>query len=335
MERILEMIREAAAAPTPRDRVYRYVELFLDQFALAQRGKARPLAVLSEMRTLEESVREPLFKRYQQVFREVRALFGPAETGDEKRIGTARAQLLNEALFWAAMWLQRFPLGDLPNIRRRFLDILENGIVAPSADADPLAVTLKDCAETYAHREFLRVASRLINDIGYKGASVDRIVADLKVTKGSFYHHLGAKDDLILGCYRHDYARMRLLFTTMEEADLPISQRLAGLVATAMNWQFEGDHPLLRTTALQAMPSSVRGVGIEWFDRTTHMLSGFLVDGMREGSIRIIDPMIAGNVIVSTINSAYDMRSWAGKQPREQAIATYGNLLLKGIFPQD
>ena len=333
MSRLSGMVREAAEAPTPKERVARYAELYLDQFACARRGQGRPLAVLSEMRTLEESVRDPLIRQYQEVFRAVRELFGPADTQERKRTGAAKAQFLNEALFWSAMWLRRYPLGDLHNIRRRFLDILENGIVAPGSAGPLKPVALQGCEETYARREFLRVASRLINDIGYKGASVDRIVGDLKITKGSFYHHLAAKDDLILGCYRHDYARLRVLFTTMEQAELPVSARLAGIVATAMNWQFEGDHPLLRTTALQAMPVAVRGVGIEWFDRTAHLLSGFLVDGMREGSIRIIDPMIAGHVTISTINSAYDLRSWAGKQQRDQAIGTYAGLLMNGLFP--
>jgi hypothetical protein len=53
---------------------------------------------------------------------------------------------------------------------------------------------------------------------------------------------------------------------------------------------------------------------------------------MRDGSIRIVDPMIAANIIISTINSAYDLRGWARRQPREEAIHSYTGVLMAGLF---
>ena len=52
---------------------------------------------------------------------------------------------------------------------------------------------------------FLLAATRLINQLGYRGASVQRIASELNVTKGSFYHHLDAKDDLVAACYRRSF----------------------------------------------------------------------------------------------------------------------------------
>ena len=43
---------------------------------------------------------------------------------------------------------------------------------------------------------FLLAATKLMNREGYRGASVDKISAELKVTKGSFYHHNADKDEL-------------------------------------------------------------------------------------------------------------------------------------------
>ena len=48
-------------------------------------------------------------------------------------------------------------------------------------------------------------ATRLINELGYRGASVQRIASELNVTKGSFYHHLDAKDDLVIECYKRSF----------------------------------------------------------------------------------------------------------------------------------
>ena len=57
-------------------------------------------------------------------------------------------------------------------------------------------------------RAFLLAATRLINELGYRGASVQRIASELNVTKGSFYHHLDAKDDLVAACYRRSFDRI-------------------------------------------------------------------------------------------------------------------------------
>jgi tetratricopeptide (TPR) repeat protein len=48
---------------------------------------------------------------------------------------------------------------------------------------------------------FLTAATRLINQRGYRGASVDKISQQLNVTKGSFYHHHETKEELIGACF--------------------------------------------------------------------------------------------------------------------------------------
>ena len=48
---------------------------------------------------------------------------------------------------------------------------------------------------------FLQAATFLINEQGYRGASVEKISARLNVTKGSFYHYNDNKDDLVANCF--------------------------------------------------------------------------------------------------------------------------------------
>lgn len=332
INRLGDMVAKAAEAPTPHARVARYVELYFDALALAMLGRERPMAFLSEIRTLEDEAKQALIAQYQGVFRSVRLLFGDVASPEEKRVGTARAQLLNEALFWASKWLQRYPLGDLANIRRRTINILERGIATPGRGMMFDIVNPDAPVASSPQHDFLQVASRLINDIGYKGASIDRIVTELKITKKSFYYHLDAKDDLILACYREDYQRLGRLPGLIDAKGRSVGDRLSIGIASAVSLQFDGTHPLLRITALQAMPETVRKVAIERFERSAIWLSGLLVDGMEDGSIRTVDPMIAANVIISAINSAYDLRSWARRQERDLAISTYVSSLLGGLF---
>jgi hypothetical protein len=108
--------------------------------------------------------------------------------------------------------------------------------------------------------------------------------------------------------------------------------RLASAIASAIAVQLYVEYPFLRSTALQAIPGPLREIALEQATRTSLWLTGVLVDAMQAGSARIIDPVIASHLIMSTVNSAYDMRHWARRQPREVAIETYTANLFCGLF---
>lgn len=333
LARLEAMVADAAREATPEARVERYVRLHFDSHAAFLRGRARPLAILSEIRALDEATRLPLLAHYQRIFRGVRGFFGASDDEARKRVLTARAQMLNEALFWSVLWLGQYAIGDFDTVRRRTIDILRHGIAAPDERWDPSIIDPEDDETGPAGRTaFLRVATRLINDIGYRGASIERIAAELNVTKGSFYHHVDAKDDLVLACFRDSYARMLRIFEIARARGLTGWTRLAAGIASSLDLQFGGSYPLLRTTALQAMPTPVRDHALVLSQRTALRLTGLIVEGIAEGSIRPIDPLIASQLIMSTINSAYDIRGWASRQPRPQAILTYASALSGGIF---
>ncbi len=59
---------------------------------------------------------------------------------------------------------------------------------------------------------------------------------------------------------------------------------------------------------------------------------GTLVDGARDRTINIVDPMIASQLILSTLNSAYDLKGWAASLPRAHAVALYAATLVDGVF---
>ena len=97
--------------------------------------------------------------------------------------------------------------------------------------------------------------------------------------------------------------------------------------------QFYGDSPLLRTTALYALPPDVRAGVIERSNRMARRYAGVLIDGITESSIKAIDPLIAAQMIMATLNTAYEMRRWAEVQSPEQAIKTYASIITRGLIP--
>ena len=55
----------------------------------------------------------------------------------------------------------------------------------------------------------MRVATLLVNEQGYHGASIDKISAQLHVTKRSCCHHNDNKQDLIFTCFERTFAVLR------------------------------------------------------------------------------------------------------------------------------
>ena len=332
LARLARMVREAAAESTPRRRVARYLKLYFDDFAQAQRDGGRPIANLSEMRSLEEEARSRLIAQYRDILRGVRGFFGPSDDEERKRLLTARAHVLNEALFWQESWLGQFAIGDLPNVRRRLFQILDGGIMAPGTAWGARTVEPDPMTEPGEQESFLRVATRLINDIGYRGASVKRIMSELNRTKGSFYHHLDAKDDLIASCWRVSHRRLADLRAKAYREHSSPWQRVSTTITSALTLQLANEFPLLRVTAYQAMPAPMRELALLQAQRTALGVMGALVEAMVEGKVRPIDPLIASHLILSSINAAHELRGWRSGQSIDEAIATYEAVLGNGIF---
>lgn len=340
IERLHAMVREAGAEPDPRSRVRRFIDLHVALRSDVILGKARPLASLSELRTLEDNIRLPLERRFQELFRDVRAFFQGAGSGVAKDVLTARAHILLETIFWLPIWISQYPLDEFARVSRRLFDILDKGIALDGAAWTPkllagAAPTEEALAAEGGMENFMRVATRLINEIGYRGASVLRIVEELNVTKGSFYHHLDAKDDLVLECFRRSYRRVAEIQAAANEQGGDEWQRLSSVIATLLDIQFDAQWPLTRTSALQVLPFNLRAEAVDRSNRTAVRFAGCLIEGAMEGSIRVVDPMIASQMIIATLNSAFDLRKWASRLHRRDAIGIYASTVLGGLFDSE
>jgi AcrR family transcriptional regulator len=334
LQRLEDMVRKAGSAATTEERVSELVAATIALRARVVRGTDLPLAKLSEIRTLDDEIRKPLELHYQAIFRLVRGYFGEIRDDAHKALLTARAHLLLEVVFWLPIWIGQYALSDFPRVHASLVDILLNGLAPPDA---PWAPRLLDVdgpdheAEPDGPEGFLRVATRLINDAGYRGASVVRIADKVNVTKGSFYHHLDGKDDLVIECFRRSFARISRAIALSHEECSQGCECLETAIATLLNIQFYNDWPLMRTTALQSLPGELRADVVARSNRAALQFTGIMIDGMRDGSLRIVDPLIASQFLIASINTAYDLQKWASRLEPDTAIAYYASSMLRGL----
>ncbi len=332
LTRLTAMLDEALAQGTPQARVAKFLSINMARLARVREGEETEFAILSDLRATEEPARSKLMAGWREVFRKTRALWGEDGGREHTDLRSARAHTLLENSFWLSAWLERYSVDQYPRVEARLMDVLEHGLAAPGHEWAPQLLDL-DHGDTEPQRvQFLLAATRLINELGYRGASVQRIASELNVTKGSFYHHLDAKDDLVIECYKRSFDTITQGQRDGDDLGGDYWQRLQNVVATLLDIQFSEAGPLLRTTALSGLPLRVRQTMIDRSNRIARRFAGTISDGIAEGSIRAVDPLVASQALMALQNAAFDMRKWAGTMPRDKAVEIYASSLMFGMF---
>lgn len=327
----------AVRAPTPPERLHSFLTRYLDVLRQTVEGTAPPLPIISELRALTSPRREEVATAYGRLFRKARQIFDhPDLMWMSRGRRTARTRMLLEQVFWGGAWLAKYDPEDYPRIRDRMVDIFIHGVATERDEWSPAAIAMEKLAARdgpeLARETFLLAATRLINRRGYRGASVDKISAELNVTKGSFYHHNEAKDDLVVACFERSFEVMtRAQRLAME---LPGSQwdKLAACAAALAEFQLSDHGPLLRTNALTALPEQMRKVMVEHSNRVSDRFASMISDGIAEGSLRPVDPFIAAQMLNATLNACAELGYLVPDVRPKAAASVFVRPLLMGIF---
>jgi AcrR family transcriptional regulator len=337
VEALTAMVEQALGEQTPQARLHRLLTLYLEQARQSAVGEAPPLPVLSDLRALNQPQRGVVSTAFMKMFRRLRQIFDAPELSWLSRgRRTARTHMLVEQLFWASAWLPKYDPEDYPRLRERMYDILVGGMAGEASGWGPAQIPASELAPRDRHemsREtFLVAATRLINSRGYRGASVDKISAELNVTKGSFYHHNDAKDDLVVACFDRTFEVMtRVQRLAMA---LPGNQwtRLSSAAAALAEYQLSEYGPLLRSSALAALPETIRLQMVQHWNRVSDRFGSMISDGIAEGSIRPVDPFIAAQMLNATLNAGAELDVWVPGVSQKAAPAVFVRPLLMGIF---
>jgi AcrR family transcriptional regulator len=331
------MAGEALEQPAPAARLRHFIAGHVALRKRIRAGEHGLTTALSEIRTLDKEAYDALMGHYLRVVGLVRAFFGEWHGYEERALFSARAHILLEAVMWWPIWSMRYSVLDFPRIEERLFDVLANGLPVQRGSFEPLELVgnwrTSNEEETGQNEAFLRAATVTINERGYRGASVNRIAESLNVTKGSFYHHHEAKDDLVLACFQQSYDRLSAVQIAGRDIEADYWRRLSSVLAELVDLQFFDPTPLLRTTALQSLDAGHKEDVVTRSNRLARRFAGMLIDGVADGSVRAIDPLVAGQVLMSTINAAYDARHWAARFERpELAVATYLSVISEGML---
>ncbi|MBI1406220.1 MAG: TetR family transcriptional regulator [Caulobacter sp.] len=333
LQRFDALVDQAALEPDLAGRLSRLLSLYLDLQARVRRGEEPPMTIFSDIRALSEEYRGPVSEAYRQLFMKIRGLFRAPGYEDLDALGrSTRTHILLEQIFWSVAWLPRYEIEDFPRLQARMFDILAHGLAGEGQAWDPVAIEITPRLGDPARDAFLTAATPLINQRSYRGVSVTDIAARLNVTKGSFYHHLDAKDDVVVACFDRTFEVMRAAQLAAQALPGDQWRALSSAVSALVARQVTEEGLLLRTSALQALPEALRTSTVWRADRVSQRFASMISDGIAEGSVRAIDPVIAAQMVSAAINAAADLIAWAGDVTPRSVVETYARPALTGLL---
>jgi AcrR family transcriptional regulator len=331
----------AAQGHTLAQRVQGFVSRYLGLLAAMAQGQHPELIVFSDLLSVQPPHRATVLAAYNQLFRRVRRLLDvPGAPKLEATQRNARAHLLLSSTSWARTWLPRHEPADYAAVAERLGALLLNGLARPGQALRPpvlpppwQALGDDDGADTGAatRAAYLRAATRLVNEHGVLGASVDRIAAELQLTKGSFYHHHETKEELIAACFERTFAVMRVVQNAAQAAGGSGLQRLAAACQALLAFQMSSHGPLLRVTAWTGLPDALRLDTRRTMERLSERFAGLVVDGMADGSLRVLDPHLAAQVVSGMLNAAAEIDRWVRGADAGNVFALYAAPLFTGL----
>lgn len=329
-----ELLAEAERARTLEARITAFVSGFFRLLADVETGVRPQFINFSEVNTLS-ATRADVATVYAQMFRRVRGLIGTdSRLGLSRSERNARANLLFTLTQWTRVWITRYEVTGYARAARHASDILLHGLGGATSIWDPPALpTLArpQVADDVSPDAFLRVATRLINEEGFRAASVERISAALKVTKGSFYHHNDNKDDLIVDCFARSFDVIRRAQFAADEGGNGW-HRLSAAAAALVEYQLSSDGPLLRITARSGLPEAAAEQTLRTVNQLSEHFASVVVDGVMDGSVRPIDPAIAAQMISGMINASASIKRWVPEATIGNVADLYARPLFLGIL---
>jgi len=338
IDEMVEIAGAAAHEATPPERVRAFVTLFFQRLARTATGERPEMMSFREIRTLPDSHAAIAFDAYTDMFRGIRRLLRDSEatphSQEQRSVLSAATHLLLSLTSGAAVWVERYEPEDYPKVADTVVDLLLNGIASPASRwhaPGTLALPAIEMPEN-TQAAFLRAATELLNEQGYRGASADRISARLNLTKGAFYHHNENKDDLISACFERMFTVIRNTQSLVEGGPGNGWDKLCAVSRALVNYQFSSQGPLLRLTIYGALPEDMRQSKMRTMAKLSARFTRFLVQGMQDGSIRPLDQSIAALQVNGMINAAVELRRWAEDASADNAADLFIRPLFLGLF---
>jgi AcrR family transcriptional regulator len=178
---------------------------------------------------------------------------------------------------------------------------------------------------------FCTVGSDFFNRKGFRGTSLEEIAERLDVSKGSFYHHVSDKDDLLRQCFRRS---LDLIGDALARAGAGSGTGLEKLRSCA--WQLfavqnSAAGPLIRFNLIPSLTRRHQAEIRDGIARISERLGALIRQGIDDRSIRPVDVLVAEQMLLTGIDLSADLRQVRPSADLAAAFRSYFGFYFRGL----
>jgi AcrR family transcriptional regulator len=151
--------------------------------------------------------------------------------------------------------------------------------------------------------DLIAAATRLFRSRGFHATSMQDLAEALGMNRGSLYHYIPSKDDLLWTVLSRAFDRLDARVAPIFEADAPAVERLRRAVREHLHVAAEhADELSLIQIELRSLAPERRRQMIERRDAYEGMWREAIAEGVAQGALRPVDVRLAGIAILSACN---------------------------------
>jgi len=306
-DQIADDLLEAAQAENGLARLQRFIDL-------AMTPERPPLAVLSEIHALDESIAAVVRQAHERNLKSLRKFIKMGI--EDNSIRPCDDEVIAQSIFGMLSWAQLLPEWSdaARGIRLRertgasMVSLLTHGLATENAppfhcdfDVQSFQLVIDDVFNRAQSSELkidrvLANASYIFNRKGIAAASLDEIADHMGVTKGVLYHYFQDKEDLIIRCYDRAFAFQNKAIVHAEtNSDNGLD---AALINAHLNIQAKAGpvSPLMPQPGFGALPEQTRRRFQKIAGRQNRSVANFLAQGEKEGLARSCDAALVTHI---------------------------------------
>lgn len=339
IQTIIDIAKIAGQESNDEERTREFLKLFFKKMKSIAEGEYPEMVSFRDIRGLEGPQNDVILAAYSEMFRWVRKLLLSGIVTSENRIPlNVRTHLLMTQIQWIRTWIGAYDPVDYDRVAEHMSDLLIGGIASSGSVWEKCALDdMLEPEEMHSGQpknDFLNAAVTLINGAGYGGASIDRISAQLNLTKGAFYHHNLSKEDLIAECAERTFSIVQRICSIAEREPISGWEKLSCVARALVSYHFSVHGPLLRISAWRRDGGNVNTLrdDVRPFNQLISRCLDFLVEGMKDGSIRALHQPVASAIIIGMINGSTVLNLWVPDALKSDPVDLYVRPLFTGIL---
>lgn len=182
------------------------------------------------------------------------------------------------------------------------------------------------------HEELLAAAVRLFRQKGYHDTSMQDLAEAVGVQRGSLYHYIEAKEDLLWEIMDRSMRRLLEAVEPIAHSPAPAAERLREAIAAHLKVAASSrDELTVLHVELKSLSPDRRARMLALRDRYESLFRRMVKDGVASGEFRPVDPKTVGLAILGACNWFTTWFQPQGPLSHQDFARAFADLFLQGL----